>query len=43
MNFKLVMLACQGYPTWNALAQVVWKSCLAFMWAVLKERFNPDE
>ena len=43
MNFKLVMLACQGYPaTWNTLAQAVWKSCLAFMWAVLMERYNPD-
>ena len=36
------MLACQGNATWNKLAQAVWKSALAFVWAVLKQQLNPD-
>ena len=36
------MRACQGNATWNKLAQAVWKTALAFVWAVLKQRLNPD-
>ena len=47
ITFMYLMLACQEVPGRICLNDYylswqVWKSGLAFMWAVLKQRYNPD-
>ena len=38
VNFMCMMMACEGDLV---LAQLVWKVGLAFVWAALKQFFNP--
>ena len=39
VNFMCMMMACEGD---FVLTQLVWKVGLAFVWAALKQQFNPD-